>query len=300
MKIFLLKITRETIKYSMRRYNSIIKLYYYTYMIIVICGLGFVGGAIYAFMDNNSSKNIIKEVLVYDKYKQNNTSLHVLLKADIIYICIPTPYDDDTKSYNMSEIDNTLYLLNELDYRGTILIKSTVLPNYCEDANNKYTQLIIIHNPEFLSASTAVKDFEEQKHIILGYTLQSKYTVSAIADFYKQLFPEALISIHSSNVSAITKLACNSFYATKVQYFTELYLLCERTNISFNEVKELMLNNGWINPMHTDVPGRDNQISFGGACFPKDIKALNQYMKLNNSPNSLLDAVIIERNSMRE
>ena len=265
-------------------------------MIIGICGLGFVGGAIYAFMSN---KDIIKEVVVYDKYKHIN-EIDILLKANMIYISIPTPYDDTKKSYNMNEIDTILYILNELNFRGIILIKSTVLPNYCEETNNTYKQLIIMHNPEFLSASTAEKDFIEQKHIIIGYTLQSYPFLSVVQDFYRLLFPEAQISIHNSNTVALTKLACNSFYATKVQFFTELFLLCERTNINYNDVAEMMINNGWINPMHTEVPGKDGKISFGGACLPKDISALNQHMILNNTSNGVLDAVINERNSMRK
>jgi len=268
-------------------------------MIIGICGLGFVGNAIYSFMNDEINKDIIKEIVVYDKYKKLN-DLSVLLKANIIYICIPTPYDDITKTYNMNELDDTLLLLDELNYRGIILIKSTILPCYCQDANNKYTQLLIIHNPEFLSASTAVKDFMEQTHIIIGYTLQSKYFVNIIEEFYRLLFPKAVISINTSNTVAITKLACNSFYATKVQFYTELFLLCERTDINYNEVRELMLKNGWINPMHTNVPGRDGKISFGGACLPKDINAFNQYMIKNATPNKVLDAVVSEQNTMRE
>ena len=62
----------------------------------------------------------------------------------------------------------------------------------------------------------------------------------------------------------------------------------------------MMLKNGWINPMHTDVPGPDGKMSYGGLCFPKDTNALNEFMKQNNIPNSVLNATICERNSMRE
>ena len=51
---------------------------------------------------------------------------------------------------------------------------------------------------------------------------------------------------------------------------------------NYNNVKKLMLSNGWINPMHTQVPGQDGQLSFGGKCFPKDIKALNELLKKNS------------------
>ena len=51
-----------------------------------------------------------------------------------------------------------------------------------------------------------------------------------------------------------------------------------------------MLSNGWINPMHTQVPGQDGQLSFGGKCFPKDIKALLYEFKENNIPSYILQA----------
>ena len=270
-------------------------------MIVGICGLGFVGEAIYNFMNKTlcASYDIISDIVVYDKYKQINT-LDALLYADILYICIPTPYNDLTRAYNMDEIDNTLFLLAELNYKGIILLKSTVLPTYCTDINKIYPSLKIVHNPEFLSAKTAKEDFAQQKHIILGYTAHAKCCIREVTDFYKTLFPYALISLSTPEESALTKLACNSFYACKVQFFTELYLLCERTRVDFNIMKGLMLNNEWINPMHTTVPGPDGQISFGGACLPKDINSLNQYMLFNGVPNGVINATILERNCMRQ
>jgi nucleotide sugar dehydrogenase len=271
-------------------------------MIVGICGLGFVGEAINTFMNkikcSPNGNNLIQDILVYDKYKRINT-LDTLLNVDILYICIPTPYDENIQSYNMDEVDNTFFLLAELNYAGIILLKSTVLPNYCININKQYPTLRVVHNPEFLTARTAVEDFEQQKHIILGYTEQSQPTIQTVMDFYKTLFPDAFLSVNSANEAALAKLACNSFYATKVQFFTELYLLCQQIGVDFNTVKNLMLQNNWINPMHTIIPGPDGQLSFGGACLPKDISALNQYMAMNRTPNGVINAVIHERNCMR-
>ena len=46
------------------------------------------------------------------------------------------------------------------------------------------------------------------------------------------------------------KIFVNCFYSVKVQFFNELYLLCEKNNCDYNRVKELMLKNGWINPAY--------------------------------------------------
>ena len=95
------------------------------------------------------------------------------------------------------------------------------------------------------------------------------------------------------------KLFCNNFYAAKVQIFNEFYLLCEKVGIEFEIVKSMMLKNDWINPMHTSVPGPDGKLSYGGMCFPKDVSSLNEFMKEQDTPNAVLEAVMLERNIMR-
>ena len=261
-------------------------------MKIGICGLGFVGNAVNTFFVN---ANI--STCVYDKYKNIN-QLEDLLVSDLIFICLPTNIKDDNQ-YEMTEINITMMLLEKQKYTGLVIIKSTVLPKYCSFINNLYPSLKIINNPEFLSSKTAVEDFANQKHIILGYTIQSKDYINIVKDMYLELFPNAIISITSSEESALTKLACNSFYATKVQFFTELYLLANKLNLDYDNVRDLMLKNDWINPMHTKVPGNDGHISFGGACLPKDIRALSKFMNNYEVSNLVLDAVIKDNNLTR-
>ena len=237
-------------------------------------------------------------MFIFDKHKNLGT-FESILQTDILYICLPTNYDSSKKEYNMMEIDSTLEQLCINSYQGIILIKSTLLPDYCIDVNNKYPNLSIVHNPEFLSAATAVNDFANQQHIILGTTIQSKDKIIFVENFYKNIFPLATISIVDSNSASLVKLACNSFYAVKIQYFTEIYLLCNKLNIDYNKVKDLMIKNNWINSMHTSVPGHDNNISFGGACLPKDINALNEYMIKLNIMNDVINSTTIEQKKMR-
>ena len=95
------------------------------------------------------------------------------------------------------------------------------------------------------------------------------------------------------------KVYCNTFYAVKIQIFNEFYLLCQKTGANFDIVRDLMLKNSWINPMHTQVPGTDGKLSYGGMCFPKDTMALNSFMTTNNTPHAVLNSCIDERNQMR-
>jgi UDP-glucose 6-dehydrogenase len=70
-------------------------------------------------------------------------------------------------------------------------------------------------------------------------------------------------------------------------------------DIDYNNVKDLMLLNNWINPMHTEIPGHDGIISFGGKCFPKDIKALNEVFRKNDIAHKVIDSVVKENIEMR-
>lgn len=263
-------------------------------MNIGIIGIGFVGNAI--------MKSFIKHyinVICYDKYKQIG-SLNECLITDIIFLCLPTLYNDMEKSYDKKEIEELLLYLFDNKYEGIIIIKSTIEPGTCKKYTLKYNNLKIIHNPEFLSAKTADYDFHNQKHIIIGNTNNiSKEDNLKIVNLYKKYYPEAIISSVTSCESESIKIFCNSFYAIKIQFFNELYDLCNKTNCNYNIVKECMLMNGWINKMHTDVPGHDGNISYGGACFPKDTNALLQFMIKKNSMCEILKACIREHDNIR-
>jgi UDPglucose 6-dehydrogenase len=204
------------------------------------------------------------------------------------------------KEYNKDSIYEICDKLVENNYTGIVIIKSTVEPSTTNSLAKKYN-LKFIHNPEFLSSSTAFEDFHNQTHVVLGKSDNiTENELSILENFYKNNYPLATISITNSLESESMKIFCNSFYAVKIQFFNELYLLCQKNNSNFNEIVNLMLKNGWINKMHTQVPGPDNKLSYGGACFPKDTNALLNYMMRHQSDCKVLQATIDERNTFRQ
>ena len=267
---------------------------------IGICGIGFVGEAIlttfmkFMHIDNT----VINKVQPYDKYKSLG-SLEDLLPCDIIFLCLPTPFNDYTDTFDTVELDATLAILARYSYNGLIVIKSTVGIGYTASKNAKFPGLRIINNPEFLSTRTAVSDFENQRQIILGYDPVKQIDFIALLRIYDYFFKNSKITVCKSFEAEACKLFCNAFYATKVQFFTEMWDLCRKKNIDYTTVKGMMLDNGWINPMHTNVPGPDGLISFGGACFPKDLRALLGQMIETRSYHNVVAAVAIEQNDIR-
>lgn len=261
-------------------------------MNIGIIGAGIVGNAIKNFFENNLSYNL----LIYDKYKNINTFEHIL-NSDYLFLCLPTPYDEKLKEYNKSNIYEICELLNLNNFSGNIFLKSTVEPGTTEFLFNKY-KLKIYHNPEFLSQKTAESDFKEQKHIVIGYVNNSE--IQLIKKFFNDLFKNSEISIMTSNESELMKLTCNNFYAVKIQFFNEIYNICNKINCDYNIVKDAVIKNGWVNKMHTEVPGSDGKLSYGGACFPKDTNAFNSFLEKNKCINLVIKSTIEERNVIRD
>ena len=263
---------------------------------IGIIGLGFVGGAI---LESFQLKDIVVEG--YDKFKNGGIgTIENMYTKDYLFLCLPTLYNSTQKEYDLRPIHEICSCLQIHNFMGGVIIKSTVEPETTIFLSKKYG-LKITHNPEFLSTATAFSDFHHQTHIVLGKGPNvSTIELEELRDFYSLHYPTAEISLVTSNESESMKIFVNSFYAAKIQFFNELYLLCQKNSCDYTLIKNMMLKNKWINPMHTQVPGTDGLLSYGGACFPKDTNALLEYMKKKNSSHAVLQAVIGERNSMRE
>ena len=262
---------------------------------IGVIGLGFVGSSIQKSLQLKSCN-----IKGYDKYKESDSYLSAI-DNDIIFLCLPTIFDEQKKQYDKSCINEVCRDLENDKFKGLVIIKSTVEPKTTDNLSELFPNLKFIHNPEFLTAATAFEDFHNQKHIVLGKSVNvSDKDVNLLRDFYKYYYPDAEISICTSLESESMKSFVNCFYAVKIQFFNELYALCQKTECDYGTVKKLMLKNGWINPMHTDVPGIDGQVSYGGYCFPKDTNALLEFMKNEDSPCEVLEATVLERNKMRQ
>ena len=273
-------------------------------VIIGIIGLGFVGSAMEKSLNDKIKHNDLSEeykIYGYDKYKYGGIgTFENVLESDVLFLVLPTLYNDESKSYDYSAIHETCEMLVKNNFSGLVVIKSTIEPTVTKKLSEKYNGLHFVHNPEFLTARTAYEDFHNQTHIVLGKSEKcpdDKF--DTLVNMYSKLYPNASLSKCLSTESESMKIFCNTFYAVKIQYFNELYLLSQKIGADYNNIVNMMLKNGWINPMHTNVPGPDGHLSYGGLCFPKDTNALLEFMKRVDTPHGVLDAVIKERNIFR-
>ncbi len=257
-----------------------------------IIGLGFVGGAMKKSFE---IKNI--DVIGYDKYiDEYCENFTEISKKDIFFLCLPTKFKNNV-GYNKDAIYENLDLLESAGFSGIAVIKSTVEPGFTRSLKEKYSYEVM-HNPEFLTARTAFEDFHNQKHVVLGENLSGRGGIS-LYSFYTKHYPGASVTICKSEESEAMKLFCNNFYAMKIMIFNHFHEACSKLDINFENVKQAMFKNKWINPMHTDVPGPDGKFAYGGACFTKDTNALLELSYRKDIQCKVLEACILQRNMIR-
>jgi len=98
---------------------------------------------------------------------------------------------------------------------------------------------------------------------------------------YRVLFPSKLLEIIKTDArtACFIKYFSNCFFAAKVSLMNEFRQVSDAAGIDWNTALNGLLTSGWVNPMHTLVPGPDGDYGFGGKCFPKDINAFMSYCK---------------------
>ncbi len=257
-----------------------------------IIGQGFVGQAIY-----HKFKNFY-DILTYDlvSSKCNSSFNELINQCEVIFICLPTPMNKD-KSCDLSLVENVINEINQRTKNSIIVIKSTIPPGSTSLFNQKYKNLSIVFNPEFLTERNAIKDFENQKRIILGGPRDATSKL-------KQIFLNAFENIHiiktGSDHAEFIKYFTNSFLATKVSFSNEMFQLANKFNLDYDKIVEYAILDKRLGKTHFNVPGPDGDYGFGGHCFPKDLNALIHITEKNSSINNVLKAALKTNDEVRK
>lgn len=231
---------------------------------IGIMGVGMVGGALKKYFEKEGIKPFL-----YDNGK-NLGFLEELNQADIIFLCLPTPYNKDKGGFDLSYIEEAC---QNIDEEKIIVIKSTVVPGTTEKLQRKYSQHRFLFNPEFLTEASADQDMNYPDRQIIGYTKESYNLAGDIL----QILPLAPYEkIMPATEAEMVKYYGNNWFAVKVVYANQMYDLCQRLGIDYNRIMEAAAADKRIGKTHLEIFHKGYR-GYGGKCIPKDIKALIQF-----------------------
>ncbi len=272
--------------------NEFIKL---TNMIkIGIIGGGFVGQA--TFLLNCKDINCIIYDIDSSKCVPESTTFNDLKDCHVIFICVPTPMNSDRTCYTkiVEDVINKLKLSFCTPELPHIVVRSTVPVGFSEENGVHFM-------PEFLTEGNWKEDFYTCSHWIIG----SNKNIANYKDFEKLMWDMFLTAVkrendvvQSSHVEFVSpseaemiKYTRNTFLATKVGFFNEIYNFCETKKLNYKKVARMVSYDSRIGISHTVVPGPDGKFGFGGTCLPKDLNSLEQQFHKENVECPILSHV---------
>lgn len=234
---------------------------------IGIVGYGFVGKAVeYGFKEGN-------EIYIYDKYQKTLPLSEVVKKAEVIFVGVPTPMTKAYKKIDLSIIEEVtaemVKLAKKNKVQPIIVLKSTIVPGTTRRLikENKYQRMVF--NPEFLTEDNYLEDFVKADRIVVG--ADNNEVKQWVVDLYRATFPKTPIFETDPTTAEVVKYMANTYLATKVIFANEMYDLCEKLKVNYDEMKKMVIADHRIYDSHMDIT---SQRGFGKKCFPKDTVAL--------------------------
>ena len=225
----------------------------------------------------------------------NIFALKDLANCKLIFVCVPTPMQEDGTCYT----DIVDSVVNDLKSYGVdpwrIIIRSTVTIGTAE-------RLGVNFMPEFLTERNWKQDVLESKDLVFGVDNNIEEFKTELKPLFKFDFPVHEGSFYkyhilSTKEAELIKYVRNSFLATKVAFFNEINEYCEKVGLDYNNIKEGVCIDKRIGFAHTAVPGPDGKKGFGGTCLPKDVNSFNLQMK-KNGVNTHMVSAALDRNKI--
>lgn len=238
-------------------------------MKITIAGYGFVGQAHQAALRDSFEVNIYDPALGYTDFGT----------PEGVVVCVSTPPFEN----GACNVNNVADVISNVDSNTPVLIRSTISLEGWQTLRELYPNHNLTFAPEFLRAASAVEDFLATREVYMGGdSIGFWHAVFRVAFDDNQFtthhaLPEELI---------LAKYFRNSFLATKVAFFNQVYDLCSATGVNYEMVRHVIADDNRIGPSHTQVT---DARGYGGHCFPKDIAAI-----INSANRANVDLSILK------
>lgn len=260
---------------------------------IAIVGYGFVGKAVEHGFDIYSNQIYLVDPLV----GKDIPTMFKEFEPEIIFICVPTPMGDNGV-INSSIIETVMSEIYDhttnVEHKPLVIIKSTITPDIAKKLCASYPRTAYV--PEFMRERHAFDDFVNHQMLVIGS--ESTYDSTEIQDLFENHSKCVRCAVHyvKPEIASMIKYTLNTFLATKVLFFNELYDVFGQLGISdsFDKFTDIISNDARIGPSHMQVPGPDGRFGFGGACFAKDTAAFIRFSENIDKPMTLLKHAVLK------
>jgi len=217
------------------------------------------------------------------------------LHGEVQFIAVGTPPDEDGSADLQYVLAAARNIGRHMDGYRVVVDKSTVPVGTAEkvrlaiaeelSARGKAIEFSVVSNPEFLKEGAAVDDFMRPDRIVLGSADERATRIMRAIYAPVQRNHERMIVMDIASAE-LTKYAANAMLATRISFMNELANLAEKVGADIEHVRKGIGSDARIG-YHFLYAG----CGYGGACFPKDVSALQQTAHDSGMKLEIIDAV---------
>jgi UDPglucose 6-dehydrogenase len=217
----------------------------------------------------------------------------VAQRCDIVFICVPTPQDEDG-SADLTYIKAASAEIGPVLRDGAIVVNKSTVPvgtTIVVDEVIQRDDITVVSHPEFLREGTAVSDFLHPDRVVVG--ADNREAAEKVAALYSSIDTQVIITDAAS--AETIKYAANGFLAMKISFVNAVAAMCEAVGADVLDVVEGIgsdrrIGREFLRP----GPG------WGGSCFPKDSHALVHVAASHGYDFSMMRGVIEVNIEQRE
>lgn len=212
-----------------------------------------------------------------------------LEENDIIFIAVGTPTLSGSQKADLSAVFTVAREIKEFAKSSKIVVQKSTVPvgtgDLIEDVVGEKHE--VVSNPEFLKEGNAVADFEYPDRVIIG--TENEKTRKILAEIYRPFMRKKERLVFMSRPSAeLTKVFANSMLAMRISAMNSITELAEKFGADVAEIREGIGSDPRIG-FDFLFPGG---ATFGGSCFPKDVRALVAIMEENKIDAGIFKEVL--------
>jgi UDPglucose 6-dehydrogenase len=228
------------------------------------------------------------------------TDHQAILDCDPIIICVST---GDEKKLELGHVEGAtrqcLRILKAAGRHSTILVYSTlpygssnrIKEIFREEGVEIDRHVSYCYMPLMIAQGTTANDFVNPPFIAFG--AYSKEIGQEMMNFYLDFIRQSTLFkretpphfVTDPEIAELGKLVANAFLSTKISFANMVARFCEENHLDGRRLLEIVgsdwrISGAMLNPGY----------SFGGACFPRDLKSLIHSFYESNVPCPILEA----------
>jgi UDPglucose 6-dehydrogenase len=253
-------------------------------------------------LDDLLARNVGQRLIATTEHRE------AIESTDVTIVLVATPSNSDG-SFSNRFVEEALRSLAEAFGRSrkphhSFVISSTVMPGSTQESfipllekysgKKLHTHFSVCYDPDFVALGNAIHGFLEPDLVIIG---ESTPTAGArLAELHRVLCANEPRIFQMSIISAeIAKVCLNAYITTKISFANSISNLCEQIpDADVDSITTAIGADRRISP-HYFRGG----LSFGGNCFPRDVRAYAALAAKHKIQAHLIDATA-EVNRMQD